>query len=365
MKIPLYRLIDKYIGPIIILALVLFKPFKKRPRDIKNVAIIRLWAIGESVLTLPLIKRIRESYPKAIVTVICTNRNKTVFENLDFIDKIETLNPKIIIEFNRYDISIDTEPYLKLASIINFWIAKYPIGYNHKLSRILNKSNIDFNDNIHAADNFVRLGKAIGVNQKKLDSLIELNPGKQDLDWAKKFTSNLNKPIIGICPTAGESAKSREWSDKKWVNLLNQIYKKYKSTIIFVSSKDNKVKIKLLQDLLNFKTLDTTDLNLQQSIALISQLDLMISIDTGPMHIAAAQQVSTIGLFCPNTPIRFGPLGKKNSYVYKPVLPKPCINVHKGEIPNCRNHQHMKNIDVVDVVKEIDKLNRKWKILQN
>ena len=87
----------------------------------------------------------------------------------------------------------------------------------------------------------------------------------------------------------------------------------------------------------------------------------MLSSDTGPMHIAAAQKTPTIGLFCPNTPVRFGPLGKKNSYVYKPVTLRPCINVFKYEIPNCKNHPHMKNIKVKHVLEEIEKLNEKWK----
>ena len=85
---------------------------------------------------------------------------------------------------------------------------------------------------------------------------------------------------------------------------------------------------------------------------------MLISNDTGPMHIAAAQGVKTIGLFGPNLPIRWGPFGKWNIAVYKKGVCSysPCINVHKGEVPECRfgeDNKCMKAIKVEDVLKYV------------
>lgn len=362
MWVLIQRIIDKYCGPFVMVGLFPFRVLKKRPKNINSIAVVRLWAIGEAILTLPLIKRLKQEYPKAEITVICRSQVKGVFENQKFVDKVEVVSPKLFGNLNKYDVAIDTEPYLNLASIISFWMGRFPVGYSNKFSRILNLSNISFNDKIHAADNFLRLGKVLGINQKKLTELVKLPTDKQSEQWVKGHMRKWKSPIIGVCPTAGASAKSREWQDKRWIELL-QYLKKYKPTIVFVTSKDNLNKIRTLQESLDFKTFDTTSLNLQKSFALVAKLDMMISIDTGPMHFAAAQGVPTIGLFCPNTPQRFGPLGKKNSYVYKPVLSRPCINVHKGQIPSCEGHGHMSNITVNDVIKEVEKLNKKWKIL--
>jgi heptosyltransferase-2 len=83
------------------------------------------------------------------------------------------------------------------------------------------------------------------------------------------------------------------------------------------------------------------------------------------MHIAAAQRVKTIGLFGPNLPDRFGPFGKRNIPVYKGKICKhsPCINVHKGQIPDClyskmsQDYQKcMKAIQVSDVLRAVSKL---------
>ena len=150
----------------------------------------------------------------------------------------------------------------------------------------------------------------------------------------------------------------------KWLELSKELIKKYNPTFIIIGSPSEKDIIESFQKKLNYlNTANTTNIELKKTLALTSKLNLMISSDTGPMHIAAAQGTPTIGLFCPNTPVRFAPLGKKNSYVYKPILSKPCINVHEYKIPNCKNHPHMKNIQVEDVIKEVNKLNKKWKIL--
>ena len=91
--------------------------------------------------------------------------------------------------------------------------------------------------------------------------------------------------------------------------------------------------------------------NLLETFALIDKCKLFISNDSGPMHIAAAQGVKTIGLFGPNLPIRFGPYGPNNIGIRKETM-KPCINVHLGQVPQC-GHDHMSKIKVKDVIRAI------------
>ena len=83
------------------------------------------------------------------------------------------------------------------------------------------------------------------------------------------------------------------------------------------------------------------------------------------MHIAAAQGIKTLGLFGPNIPLRFGPVGDGNIGLYKRYNCEfsPCINVHKGQVPDCmypkssNDYQKcMKNISVNDALKEVEKL---------
>ena len=358
MKVEIAKIVDKYLISLGCFLLFFLKTSKKA--KIKNIAIIRLWSIGETILTLPMIKKLKQNYPNSKITIICTTQNKILFENQDFIDNIQTFNLNLIRQFKKYDLAIDTEPFMNLGSFLSLWLSKSSIGYKQKMAAAIYTKKIKFNDKIHAADNFIRLLKPLNIEQKKLEKLEEIKTNEES--WAN--TRVLKSPVIGLCITTGGSGKSRRWPINKWLKLSKELIKKYKPTFVIVGAPTEKETIEKFQKKLNYlNTVNTTSIGLKKSIALTSKLDLMISSDTGPMHIAAAQNIPTIGLFCPNTPARFAPLGKKNSYVYKPILKKPCINVHKYKVPNCKNHPHMKNIQVEDVMKEINKLNKKWKIL--
>jgi len=74
------------------------------------------------------------------------------------------------------------------------------------------------------------------------------------------------------------------------------------------------------------------------------------------MHIAAAQQVKTIGLFGPETPVIFAPYGKDNISIYKGVECSPCIKIYKGSYIRCKDNKCMKAISVEDVLKAVRKI---------
>ena len=312
MKVKLAKITDKYLILILCYFLSILKIFKAK-KKIKNIAIIRFWSLGESILTLPMIKRIKEKYPNSKITVICTTQNKILFENQEFIDEIKTFNLKLFLMFKKFDLAIDTEPFMNLGSFFSFWLAKNSIGYKQKKAAFLYTKKIKFNDKIHSADNFIKLTNTLKVPQDKLTELTELNPGNDSINWANSKV--LKKPLIGLCITTGGTGTSRRWPMNKWLELSKELIKKYNPTFIIIGSPSEKDIIESFQKKLNYlNTANTTNIELKKTLALTSKLNLMISSDTGPMHIAAAQGTPTIGLFCPNTPVRFAPLGKKNSY---------------------------------------------------
>jgi len=78
-------------------------------------------------------------------------------------------------------------------------------------------------------------------------------------------------------------------------------------------------------------------ITIPELFGLVKKLRLLITNDTGPLHIASAQKVKAIALFGPNTPVRFGPLSSGSLAIYEPSSCQysPCINVHKGQVPDC------------------------------
>ena len=155
------------------------------------------------------------------------------------------------------------------------------------------------------------------------------------------------------------------WPKERFAGLANYLIKKYKAKVILVGNKEEKQFIDELQNLItnkkksyNFSGL----INVKEMFYLISLCKLFIGNDSGPMHVATAQGVKTIGLFGCNLPIRFAPFGKNGYFVYKKNDQKACINVHKGQVGECKfgiENACVKKIQVKDVIDVVDKIKKK------
>jgi len=183
----------------------------------------------------------------------------------------------------------------------------------------------------------------------------------------KNFKINKKNVLVGFGVGAAESVKSRMWPKERFAEIADYLIKKYNAKIILIGNNNEKKNISELQNLIenknnsyNFAGL----INVREMFYLISLCKLFIGNDSGPMHVSAAQGVKTIGLFGCNLPIRFAPFGKNNYSVYKKKTQDACINVHKGEIKECKHGMEnacVKKIQVSDVISIVDKILKKKK----
>ena len=357
------RWIDKYIFGFICAVLGIFSKlffFARCEKKYNKFLIIRLWAVGESILTLPMAHALKAKYPKSKITVLCTKRNLDVFYKNTDIDEIMLLKNfiKIIKSFRKFDIAVDTEPFLKISSILGFWLAKRRIGFDYGVRALLYTAKVRFNDKQHEAFTFLDLSKEISAHYP-LKKLIKLNYSKEDRAKVEKFLKE-NKIkekefLVGICPGAAESSRFRMWPGERFAALSDRLIEKFGAKIIFVGSKKEKELIGGIQGMMKNTSISATALSLRELFCLIEKCRLFISNDTGPMHVAAAQGVKTIGLFGPNTPVRFAPFGKGNIAIRK-YRRKPIINVHLGQVPKKSDIDFMGPIRVSDVINAVKKL---------
>ena len=381
MGIKLIKLFDRFFGIPCCLFLGMIRLFAKKKipekEKTKNILFIQLWGIGETILTLPAIKALKERYKKTSIEVLCTQRNKDVYFNCKFISKLNVVNLSIfslkwfvIKNWRKYDIVVDMEEYLNISAIMSFFLGRYRIGYSHGIRSLVYSKKVRYNDQQHTSKTFFDLVKLLGVkgNVKKLERLNYTGSDKKIVDLSLKY-SNITKThfLVGIAPGAAESSRSRMWPRQKFAELIEAISKKKKNVKIILTGSQNEIKMN--EKIINIipserdknKVLNLAGkFTLRQTFYLISKCNVFIGNDSGPMHIGAAMGVKTIGLFGPNLPVRFSPFNKKSISIYKKMPCSPCINIHKGQVPECfygeesRDYQKcMKEIKVKDVLRYI------------
>ncbi|MEM4264028.1 MAG: glycosyltransferase family 9 protein [Candidatus Woesearchaeota archaeon] len=371
MSIKIQRAIDKSLGVACFGLGAVSKIFPKFSLKTDKILIIKLWAMGESILTLPMIKELRKAYPSAKISVLCRERNKDVYTLNPDIDEIILFEPKnifgLIKLFKRFDLVIDCEPYLKTSALASFYLGKRRIGFSHGARAWMYTDKIDYNDQQHVVDTYLDFLKLLGM-QKKADALVKLCYSSEDKAKVMEMLAPVlkqKKQLIGFCAGAAESTRERMWPKEKFAELADRLIKDYDAQVIFIGSKkESELEDSVIQKMKNKH--NTVNLagrtSVKELFALIEMCDLFISNDTGPMHIAAAQGVRTIGLFGPNTPVRFAPYGKGNIFIYHKIDCSPCINVHKGKVPDCNNKikgECMQKISVDEVLAAVKKCLKK------
>ena len=378
LMVHLIKFLDKYVGDIICYILGLFNRRRYGNAEIKKILVIQLWGIGETILTLPAIEALSRRFPKAEINVLATSRNKDVFYHNKSANNIATLklNPLSVLNFilknlKKYDLVVDMEEYLNISAIISFFVGRKIIGYSHNPRAKLYTNKVKYNEKQHAVQTFLDLVRILDVNYN-IEKLPKLNFSKNDKNIVDKFLRNngikKNDFLVCVAPGAAESAKSRMWPYERYAELCDEIIARHNAKVIFVGVSDEIELINIIQKVMENKNKTVNaagKITLNQLFYLIGKSNLFIGNDAGPMHIAAAQGVKTLGLFGPNLPVRFGPYGKGNIGLYKGYNCEfsPCINVHKGQIPDClypkssnEYQKCMKNISVDDALKEVEKL---------
>ena len=382
MSIEAIKFFDRHLGGIICAILGVFSGHRHREefnaKSFKNILVVQLWGVGESILTLPSICALSQNFSNIGIDVLVTQRNKDVYFGNNAIKRLIKLDTGlfsiisfILSNFRKYDVVIDMEEYLNISSIISFFVGKTRIGYSHNARSRLYTARIDYNDKQHVAQTFLDLARVLKVDYKKerLPNLVYTKLDEENVEKLLKKSSVENQAlIIGIAPGAAESAKCRMWPYDKYAELCNTLITNYSALIVFVGTKEEKrlieaIEPKIIQknNILNLAGM----LSLRELSYFVKKCKLFISNDSGAMHVAAVQGTKTIGLFGPNLPVRFGPYGKGNIAIYKGHNCKfsPCINVHKGEVPDClyqndsEDYQKcMKNISVEDVLGKVEKM---------
>ena len=372
------KLIDKLIGVPVVSFLSLFKKKNKRPKEIRNILVIRMFGVGDAVLVSSIIKGLKRK-KKLNISILCTDETKGIFllSDADKVYSLKLLNPldalsKIKqLRKEEFDVIIDTETFANFSSIVQFFLrGKYKLGYSRSVRSKLYDNTIEFNPNTHTFYAFQDLFSSANLDAN-LKYLLPLNVKKEDETFISNFLSDLLKKeknvlLIGIHPGTGDTATQRRWMPERFAELADYLIEKYGAKVFLSGTPKERELLQYIAGLMKNKPFIISNLSLSQFVALTKRFDLFISNDTGPMHIAASMGTTTLGLFGPNTPVRWAPLNRKSIYIYHKLPCSPCIQTHLGIVPDkCplyKSAKCMEQISTEEVKKKVDLLlNRRRK----
>lgn len=286
------------------------------PLKRKNICVISLHKIGDTIFTFDAINSVKKFYGEDVY-IICNVESEPIYELVHdkkyllsvpkeyfhfgdrYLDRrarrlLRKLNPKVII---------DLTGVMTSASLIFNSGAKQIIGFNRKIFRSIYTNFTEFNLGNHSREIYTN---AI----KEIIPIVEFN-------YTPTFTQNSDR--ILIAPFAGWISK--EWSLMKFIELAERLNEKYNVCFIFDSRKLEENVVSYLNDK-EIKFLQTR--TVKELINEIKDCKMLIGNDSGPIQIAALFGKYTFSIYGPTNPKFHLPKGNRHFYVQKslPCTPK-------------------------------------------
>jgi heptosyltransferase I len=338
------RKLDKYVGiPLVYTLGLLRKKRKLNPllqgKIQPRLALVKTAGIGDTLLVSGIIRELRDFFPDAHITMICARGNALIA------DMILELDEKYIFDMNKplkslrqlrkiskCDLLLDFGPWPKINSLISFTLrADYKIGFEKEgmHRHYVYDQAVKHSDHIHELDNYRNLLRAALIPPGGLLPSLDIG---DDLT-AKVSTAGLfddDRRTVLIHPfSAGSRAYLKEWPDDNWISLARELIMSGCRVLISGGKKDAE-RAEQLEDKINRHNGGCLSIagkySLREMAAIIGRSDLLISIDTGIMHLAAALDADIVALFGPTSPSRWGPQSSKAIVLNQKVC-TPCLSL--------------------------------------
>ncbi len=313
-------------------------------RNHKRILVVRPDRVGDVVLSTPVYHTLKESFPDAFVGALVSSYTSPLLQGNPYIDAIIPDDPngedvekknfwKKVNEIRSYkfDTALLLMPTKRLAYMLFLAGIPYRVGVGHILYEVITfmhgVSRREYNPLRHESDYMLDLARKIGA--KQIWTKPEIFLTGEEKESARKFLErkgfNTDKPIIAIHPGSGHSAPN--WGVERYAELARMLSRNGWSVGSFgqvlVTGTKNETDIEEYFLRLGVETVKTTfsEISLRESLAVISQVSLLVSSSTGPMHFASAVGAATVSMFCPLTacsPKLWGPVGNTSRVILPP-----------------------------------------------
>jgi lipopolysaccharide heptosyltransferase II len=350
MQIAFLKLIDTYLGRLICLV---FRPLP--PSQIvesTTFLIIRPGGIGDSVLLIPTLKAIRKVYPACTIDILAEKRNAASFHlvsgirNVYLYDTLAGLSSTLRC---RYDIVIDTEQWYRLSAVVaRFVRAPVKIGFDTNERRRMYTHGVQYDLDVNETENFLTLLKPLGIDCLQTYGNAVLTLPLQSVSRAGQLLQQLcSAPLVVIF--SGASIPEKRWGVERFCQVSKRLAEDgYK--VVVVGGHEDRVDGDNISGSAGLNLAGMT--TLAETAAVISRSSLVISGDSGVLHLAAGLGIPTVSLFGPSSVKKWAPAGSKHIVLHKGLSCSPCSKF--GMMSQCPfDARCLKDITPDDVMEAI------------
>jgi heptosyltransferase-2 len=354
-----------------------------RPRPVpfvRRLLIVKLVGMGDAVLIRSLVHHLQGAHPHLEIGALAGPATREIFATIPRV-RLHPYDPagadvgirraaaKLSeIRAARYDAVIDFEQHLVLVAVfLGLTRIATRIGLaaaNHPRSRFQTHTVPLSGDDL-MWDAYASLMRVIAPalpNPSAVPLPVSAAAAADVRSWWRDHGLSQSTRVVALHLGCGSTSVARRWPVSRFVDLANDLRARRRADAFVLTGRAEEAALAgAFLGAFSGPVVSTLTLpSLQHTAAVLQRCTLVVSNDTGVMHLAAAMGTPTIGLFGPNSPTRYAPIGPSAEAVYQTQSGcSPCIHIHRGVAPECVNPvpgQCLRDINIRDVLKAADRL---------
>ncbi len=299
-------------------------PRPDRWRSAPKVLFVRLDSLGDLVLTTPCFRAVKRRFPEARVDVLVQPATAPLAASDPNVDRVFTLSPpwrsrwrpgavrdalRMMrrLRHERYDYVIVPRRDLDDALFARLCGGRETAGYDARRTRLLLSRRLPFDRGRHTLDNHLRLMALLGCDDAGLLPAVACSSGRPEV--IDNLLSQADGQIlIGVAPFASSLDKTLDSS--RTAALVDALAAIPQTSVVLVGAPADRTRA---NEIARRTPAPVTDLvgrtDLPALCDVLRRCRIVVSVDSGPMHLAAALGVSTVALFGEEDPVLWGPRG--------------------------------------------------------
>lgn len=341
--------------------------FWRTPRPVEQVdriLLIKFWGLGNWALLRPLVRELGRAHPGARLTIVTLAGNEALCADLDAELKLVRTSGflRIVLDLlgiarwlrkQPHDLSIDFEQFSQTGALLaRAGGIPQRIGYRGRSAARtgLYTVAVPFRGDVHAREAFLDLIVSAGGRR------LPFAPGDLPLDEARRTRWQGTQPLVVLHPGSGDNFPGRRWSPAGFAALARHAHAQGARVVLTGVDGEGALTAEVARRSGGVAQDLAGQLTLPDLFALLAEADVLVSNDTGPVHFASQLGRPVIGIFGPNTPVRYGPLSAGSRVFYRDLPCSPCLTNRNYRSSSCRIFTCMNTIATGHVIAALDQV---------
>ena len=291
----------------------------------REICIVMLSAIGDAVHVLPVANALKRAWPDTRITWIIQPVPHLLVKDHQAIDDFVVFNRrrglrgwtgfrdiKRELAGRRFDLLIGLQVYFKAGLISGLTNAEVKLGFDRLRARdaqwLFTNRRIPQSGQHHVQDQYLEFVRYLGIDPEPVQWDIRLS--EAEVDAQSVFFSRLEKPACAV--VVGTSKADKNWSSEGYARVLEEIETQHGMQPVLIGGPSAVERAIADQVLASTKAhvVDALGDDLRKLVWILEGAHLLVSPDTGPLHIARALETPVVGLYGYTNPKRTGPYAK-------------------------------------------------------